>query len=517
MDKVDEASKNNSPQQQSNARNTLTLMGGTLGSRVTGFLRQSLITQLFDTVITDAFFVALRVPNLFRELLAEGALSNSFIPVYRTFKGAEAKRLSAALMGLLILANGVLLLLAYIGAPYIIDLLLLSQGSVDRELALRLTRIVFPFLFAISLSAWAMGILNAEERFFWPAWAPVALNVVSIIIMLLYPNSAFALAWGFVLGGVAQFVVQLPALLRGGHLHGFRLWHTGLAAVLLLMLPSVFTTSGRQVLNLVSANVLNLLPEGSVTAFQNADLFVSLALGLFSVSPALAYYSRLSAQAVDAPDKFNDTLVEGLQFISFLTVPAGLLLTVLARPAVEVVYDWFPLFGRAGASPALLQAMVAATVPLGFAIFPLGLNNLLVRTFYIRKRVRVLIIVTLATLTLQGVFYYLLYRPLGIAGLSWATVIASWLQFAGLLALVARAERFGVMHFLRHSLRVWLAAGLAALATSLLLYFLPPATFWGTYALYALIGTLIFSGFYAGLSLALGLPELKRFASRFRH
>ena len=443
-------------------------------------------------------------------------LSNSFIPVYRTFKGEEAKRLAAALMGLLILVNGLLLLLAYATAPYIVDLLLPSQGSVDRDLALQLTRIVFPFLFAISLSAWAMGILNAEERFFWPAWAPVALNVVSIVVMLMYPHYAAALAWGFVLGGVAQFAVQLPALVRGGYLHKLRLWHPGLSAVLLLMVPSVFTTSGRQILNLVSANVLNLLPEGSVTAFTNADLFVSLALGLFSVSPALAYYSRLSAQAVDAPDAFAETLSEGLRFISFLTVPAGLLLVVLAQDVVEIVFNWFPLLGRAGAEPFTLASTVLTVIPLGLAIFPIGVNNLLVRTFYVRKRVRVPIILTLLTLTVQGTLYYLLYRPLGIEGLSWATVIASWLQLVGLLVLVARAEHFGLAALVRHSLRVWLAAALAALAVSLLFRVLPAATTWGAYTLYALVGTFAFGVVYAGLCLALRLPELQSFARRFR-
>ncbi len=513
MDKVDAAPS--TPPRQSSARNALTLMGGTLGSRVTGFLRQSLITQLFDKTVTDAFFIALRVPNLFRELLAEGALSNSFIPVYRTFKGTDAKCLSAALLGLLVLVNGILLLLAYAAAPYIVDLLLTSGGSVDRDLALQLTRIVFPFLFAVSLSAWAMGILNAEERFFWPAWAPVALNVVSVVVMLLYPHRAEALAWGFVLGGVAQFAVQLPALLRGGHLHVLRFWHPGLSAVLLLMVPSVFTTSGRQVLNLVSANVLDLLPPGSVTAFTNADLFVSLALGLFSVSPALAYYSRLSAQAVDAPEVFAGTLLEGLRFISFLTVPAGLLLTVLARPVVEVVFNWFPLLGRAGAEPFTLASTVLAVVPLGLAIFPIGVNNLLVRTFYVRKRVRVPIVLTLVTLTVQGALYYLLYRPLGIEGLSWATVIASWLQLVGLLVLVARAEHFGAERFVQHSLRVWLAAGLAALAVSLLLTVLPAAASWVAYVLYALGGTLTFGLLYAGLCLTLELPELQSLVRRF--
>lgn len=497
-------------------RAALTLMGGTLGSRLTGFLRQSLITQLFSAAISDAFFVALRVPNLFRELLAEGALSNSFVPVYRSFKGAEARRLSAALLGLLLLVNGLLLLVAYAAAPYIVDLLLLSQGSVDRELTLRLTRIVFPFLFAISLSAWAMGILNAEERFFWPAWAPVALNLVTIAVMLRYPNSADALAWGFVTGGLAQFAVQLPALWRGGFFSRLRLWHPGLSAVLLLMLPSVFTTGGRQVLNLVSANVLNLLPRGSVTAFQNAELFLSLALGLFSISPALAYYSRLSAEAVDAPDAFKGTLLAGLKFISFLTVPAGLLLVVLARPAVEVVFNWFPLLGRAGAEGFLLVSTVLATLPLGLAIFPIGLTNLLLRTFYIRRKVRTPIVITLGTLSLQGALYYLLHRPLGIEGLSWATVIASWLQFLCLLLLVTRREGLELRAFVPYALRLWLAAALGALAASLGLALFPAGESWGRFVLQGLLGAGLLVGVYALAGALLGVREVRGILARWQ-
>ena len=164
-------------------------MVGTLGSRVTGFLRQSLLNQLFATEITDAFLVALRVPNLFRELLAEGALTNSFVPIYKSLSRQEARSLSGALLGLLTIANGALLLLAFVGAPWVVNLLVADSANINVELTVRLTRLVFPFLAAISFSALAMGILQAEERFLAPAWAPVALNVVTILGMLLYPRA----------------------------------------------------------------------------------------------------------------------------------------------------------------------------------------------------------------------------------------------------------------------------------------------------------------------------------------
>ena len=194
---------------QSASRGALILMGGTLGSRVTGLLRNALFVQLFPPTITDAFNVALKVPNLFRELLAEGALTNSFVPIYKGLEEGEAKRLSSALLSLLFFVNTLLVLLAVWTAPWIVGLLLQNNANIDYALTVALTRIVFPFLAAISFSALAMGILQAEERFFAPAWAPVALNVVTAALMLTYPGQAVPLAVAFVLGGAAQLLVQI--------------------------------------------------------------------------------------------------------------------------------------------------------------------------------------------------------------------------------------------------------------------------------------------------------------------
>ncbi|MCA9839543.1 MAG: murein biosynthesis integral membrane protein MurJ [Trueperaceae bacterium] len=504
------------PKRSSN-RNALTLMVGTLGSRVSGFLRQSLLTQLFDKQITDAFFVALRVPNLFRELLAEGALTNSFIPIYKSLDKKEARRLASALLAILLIANGLLLLLAYFAAPFIVDLLLAKGGNVDRDLTITLTRIVFPFLMAVSLSAWAMGILNAEEEFFAPAWAPVALNLVAIILMLLYPQSTTILAWGFVLGGVVQLLVQLPALFQGNYVAAIRgVWHPQLGAVLLLMVPFAVTTSGRQVLNVVTTNILDTLPQGSVTGFQNADLFLSLALGLFGVSPALAYYSRLSGTIKEAPESFADILLNGLKFISFLSAPAGLLLMLLASPAVETVFNWFTLLGRDGADPATLSASVQALFPLGLAIWPLGLNNLLIRSFYVRQRVRTPIVLTFIFLSLQGLLYYLLTPFLGIAGLSLATAVVAWLQLFTMLILVGRREGLDLPAFMRHGLKILFALAVAALLSWGLLSFLPLAQTWLMNLTRVILGALCLYLVYLAMALWLKLPELAQLSQRFR-
>src|SRR5690554_760504 len=225
------------PEKSAN-RGALIMMGGTLGSRLTGLLRNSLLTQLFPAGVSDAFVTAFKVPNLFRELLAEGALTNSFVPAFARLGREEGSRLSAALLGVLLAANGLLLLAAWFLAPWIAGLLIGDPTLVDVELTTRLIRIVFPFLLAISMSALAMGLLNASEEFLAPAWAPVALNVVTVTLMAVFPGQAVMLALAHVLGGLFQLLVQLPALVRLGLLpKGIRLWHPALGGVLLLMVP----------------------------------------------------------------------------------------------------------------------------------------------------------------------------------------------------------------------------------------------------------------------------------------
>lgn len=485
-------------------------MLGTLASRVTGLLRQSLLVQLFSPTVTDAFNVALRVPNLFRELLAEGALTNSFIPAYKALPPEEAKRLASAIFSLLVVLNALLLLLAVWAAPVVVGFLLVDGSNVDRALTVTLTRAVFPFLGAISFAALAMGILNAEERFFAPAWAPVVLNVVTTALMLFYPQRATMLAVAFVLGGTAQLLFQLPALLRAGLLPRLGVWwHPQLRSVLLLMVPFTFSTGARQLLNLVSSRLLSVLPVGSVTAFSNADLFLSLALGLFSISPALAFYSRLAAQ-VGSPEAFRETLFTGLRLITFLTVPAGLLLTLYAGPAVVGVLNWLPLLGGDGMEPQTLALSIYALTPLGLAVFPVGLSNLLLRTFYVRQAVRLPVLISALFITLNALLYTALAPRYGIAGLSWATVVVGWAQLAALLYLVGRRERFGVAALLRHVAKTSLAALLGAALVWPLLGALPlPDGWWGA------VLSLAFGGggsllLYAAFCVRLGVPEVAR-------
>lgn len=491
------------------------MMGGTLASRVTGLLRNGLLAQFFSTAIVDAFVTAFRVPNLFRELLAEGALTNSFVPVYKRLSREEGRALSGALLSLLVVVNGLLLLLAYATAPWIANVLIANALNVDIELTTRLIRIVFPFLSAISLSALAMGILNAEERFLAPAWAPVALNVVTVLGMIIFPGHAVALALAHVFGGVAQLIVQVPVLAKHGLLPKFGvLWHPSLTNVVLLMVPLTFTASGRQILNVVTSRVITGIDAGAQGAFYLADLFLSLALGLFSISPALSYYSRLSKQAAE-PAAYRHTLVDGLKFITLLTLPAGFLLFLLAGPAVDALYNWRSVFSGTGMDPAMRLMTISVAAPLGLAVFPIGLFNLLVRTFYIRNRVKLSTMLVLGFLSLQAIMYVVFAPVYGLGGVAWANVIVGWLQLMVMLRLVHRFERFPGRELLAYIGKVAYAAVLAAVFTgSVLVLFETRETY------FLQIARLVYGGglyvfVFAFAGYLLGIPEISSLVNRF--
>ena len=192
-------------------------------------------------------------------------------------------------------------------------------------------------------------------------------------------------------------------------------------------------------------------------------------MGLFAVSPALAFYSRLSTNAIKAPHEFRETLLSGLRFISFLCVPIGLLLFALAEPSVMLIWNWRPAEGQFQS----ITYSIVALAPLGIAVFPLGLNNLLMRPFYIRKQVRTPIIVTVIFSLLNGVLYYLLAPRYGIASLSWSTALVAWLQMAVLINLMHRNENLDVKTLLKYNAKVWTSGLLAAAVAYLTVQFLP--------------------------------------------
>lgn len=447
------------------ARNTLIVMAGTLGSRLSGVLRQELL-NLFSNELLAAFLIASRVPNLLRELLAEGALVNSFIPVYKALGLEERRELARSFAGVLIAINTVLMGLGMLGAPWIVSLLLSHNSNVDAGLAVYMTRLVMPFLSLISLSSIAMGLLNADEHFRESSFAPVAFNAVSIAVLLLcrffFPHSATWLALSWLLGGLAQLLAQLPALRRFGLLPQPRLrGHPALKTVLLQMAPFTLTTGARQVLNIYVQRLLTngaLFPTAAVPAYSNAETLFTMVNGLFVVSPALALFPRFSqlAAAGDWED-FRALTYRTIRTVTFLSGPASALLVALSGYAINI-------FDLRGNMP--LDRFVAGTQILSgwaLALLPWAINTVLLRTFYARQRTRDAVTVSAAGFVVEVGLYSLLVPRLGLLGFGVSTTLAGWLVCLALVYLYGRQLHFSVPPLAKHLFKVVVLSAIAGM------------------------------------------------------
>jgi putative peptidoglycan lipid II flippase len=439
-------------------RNAAITMLGTFSSRVLGLVRQIVINNLFSPLLTDAFNVATRVPNLFRELVAEGAVTNALVPVLSALPADEGERFKRRFAALLLALNLLLLGLGLLLAPWIADLLVDSSSPFAHgpnfELLVYQIRLVMPFLLFISMAALFSAFLQSQERFGLVAFAPLALNVASILIMLLWPGSATALALSYTLGAMLQAAVLLPGL------KAFRLelkGHPAIREALWRMGPFAFTTSLRQFLNLVLTNVLTRYAVGAQTAFINAEVIFQTALGILAVSPAMALYPRL-AQMGNARDHAGmRRLLEGsIGRLGVLLGFAGAMLAALAPWIVGAAFS----FG--GLDPTVRAFTVAVLWAYGFALLPWGINQLMLRAFYAVGEIGRAVQVSAAVFALNTLGYWLL-RDAGLFWLNLSTAVAG---LAGLLAYAGRLERMSILStrwLLRLLLRVTGAAAVAGL------------------------------------------------------
>jgi putative peptidoglycan lipid II flippase len=239
--------------------------GATLASRVLGFVRDMIVALAFGAgPVTDAFFVAFRIPNILRRLLAEGALSTAVVPVFTEYTSTrtrdEFRRLLRAAFGAALLALVATALVGVLAAPWIVRAIApgFTADPAQERLAVLLTRVMFPYLILVGLSALAMGALNAEHRFFAAALGPAVLNagmITAVLVLSGYTDPPIlALAIGVLAGGVGQLLVQLPDLRATGLLvaPSGELRHPALARVARLLVPAVFGLAAVQVMVFVN-------------------------------------------------------------------------------------------------------------------------------------------------------------------------------------------------------------------------------------------------------------------------
>ena len=414
-------------------RKVLLVMGGTLASRVLGLLRQAVFNALYPDALKDAFNVAYRVPNLLRELLAEGAVQNALIPLLKNLPEEEARSFARRFGAFLFGVNLLVLGLGYLLAPWVVNLLVAQESHLRQGEALGqvvyLTRLLLPFLLGISMAALFSALLQAEERFLPYALGPIAFNLVAIGLMALFPGDPTFLGLSVALGGVVQALVQLP-FLRNYALE-WR-WHQAIAPALLRMGPFAFTTSLRQFLNLVLTHILTRYPPAAVTGFYNAEVVFQMILGLFATSPAIALFPRMSALKGEELARF---LTRPLKRLTLLLSLLGGMLVALA-PFVVVLL--FGLFGPL--TPENRAYSTQVLTALGFAVLPWGVNTLLLRGLYALGRIREAVFAS-ALVFLTNTLGYWLLRDAGLFALNLATALAGYL---GLFLYLRLLKREGV-------------------------------------------------------------------------
>ena len=428
-------------------------------SRITGLLRESVMARLFGAgLIYDAFMLGFRIPNLTRDLFAEGALSSAFVPTFTEYLSRRSKEEAARLANLvataLIIVVGAVCAAGMIFAPALVHLLAPGFAAVPGkfELAVKMTRIMFPFLLLVALAAQAMGVLNACNRFGIPAMASTFFNIGSVgfgVLLgiwlgpLLHLSRIEGMAIGVVLGGGLQLIWQLPALHRLGFRYRAALdWSDpGLQRILKLMVPAILGNAAVQINVMVNTNFASSINDplrgldGPVSWLSYAFRFMQLPLGLFGVAMASATLPSIARSAARGDmDEFRRTLSHSLGTVFLLTVPSSVGLVVLGKSIIGAIYQGgrFQLYDTQQTAVALSYYAIGLV---GYAAL-----KVLSPAFYALNDARTPMLVSLGSILVNyaAASTMIRFAGLGHAGLALSTSAVALFGFVFLFAVLRR-------------------------------------------------------------------------------
>ncbi|QGY39619.1 murein biosynthesis integral membrane protein MurJ [Pseudodesulfovibrio cashew] len=437
------------------ASNAAVVAGATLISRILGFVRDVIVAfALGAGLFADAFFVAFRIPNLLRRLFGEGSLTMAFIPVYsriREEEGEEAAQAMArsAMIWLGVILTGITVLVELLASPLTMAIAPgFTKNPEQFRVTVDLVRICFPYAIFICSVALCMGILNSRNHFLAPALAPTVLNVALIGSALtgyfLGWNVAYAMAWGVLLGGVGQWLLQQPFLRRTGFTwRGAWSWRNkGVARMGLLMLPTVFGAAVYQINILLSTLLASFLPVGSVSYLYYADRLVQFPLGVFGIAVSTAALPSLAKLAARREmEEFDSALSASLGLTLFIALPSAAGLIALASPVIAL------LFERGAFSPEAVSATASALVAYSAGLPFIALSRPLVAAFYALEDTRTPVKIAAVCLVANVGLGVWLMQPMAHVGLALAVSFSSLLNFVLLFVLLSRKRGGRVMSF----------------------------------------------------------------------
>jgi putative peptidoglycan lipid II flippase len=506
----------------------------TLLSRVLGLLREQFFAALMGaSMLADAFNVAFRIPNLLRDLFAEGALSQAFVPTFkdklRNDGPTAAYQVANRVAGTLFVFLGLLVLLAGIFAEPIVRGMAGDFQDIPGkfDLTVTLTRIMLPFLPIVSLAAVAMGMLNAQDKYNAPALAPAMFNIMSIVVGSLVYVSGVSGAWiaigwaiGTLLGGLCQLGIQVPYLLKAGYRPNLkvdlRLRDPALRRIGRLMLPAIGGLAAVQ-LNIVINTIFATSEAGAVSWLNYAFRLLQLPIGVFGVAIATVSTTRFAdAAASKSPEALAAHFEEGLRLVFFLTVPATIGLVLLDLPIIRLLYE----HGRFGERDTAMTARALELYAVGLVAYS-GIK-VAAPAFYAVDRSRVPVIASVSAVTINLIISTTMHERYGFQILAFGIACGALVNFS-VLYLCFHLQIGRVKHraLLWQFFRVLLASGIMGVAV------------WGTHhiidvrifgdrgatwidVLEVSIPIAVGVAVYAVSARALQIPELDAYLGRFR-
>ncbi|RPJ59425.1 MAG: murein biosynthesis integral membrane protein MurJ [Acidobacteria bacterium] len=455
-------------------------------SRILGLVREQVLAHYFGAnLYSDAWRVAFRIPNLLRDLFAEGALSSAFVPTFTEYLRKRGKE-DAWLLGNLVV-NGLMVLLGLFALALLlfpnVFVFLMAEGFRDTpdkfEVTAQLLRILSPFLMFIALASVAMGMLNTLNHFFLPALAPALFNVANILAgIFLVPAferygvvPIYAMAIGALAGGILQFAVQLPVLWRHGYRYRFRLsfHHEGVRRIARLIGPAVIGISAVELNVLINTQLASQIGyTGPLSWLEFAFRIIYLPIGLFGVSVGVVNLREVSAHAADEKwEELKETVANSLKLTLLVALPSTFGLIVLARPIVRV------LFQHGRFTPADTHWTAYALIVYSIGLTAYSLIKTYVPTFYALKDIRTPVRVSVTAVAVNvGLNLFLMavlplrYKYLGLAfGTSTSVILNSVLLGRGFRRRLGSLGKYAVGS-------AFLKAGTASAIMGICVYFL---------------------------------------------
>lgn len=437
-------------------RHAARVAAGILVTRVLGYVRERVFAHYFGNgAAADAFRAALRIPNALRNLLGEGTLSASFIPVYAGLneKNRDAARaLAGAILGLLLFASGLLAILGIAFAPAITAVVAQGFDAPRRELTTVLVRILFPMTGLMVVSAWCLGILNTHRRFFLPYAAPALWNIAGIAAMVgaatwmkgggLYGLS-LALAWGTVAGSVLQIAIQMPTCWRllGGIPLRLSLAPEGVRNVIVAWLPLLVGAGVAQLSGLVDTFLGSFTGTGGLASLGYAQLVQVLPISLFGVAVTAVALPDLSRDAIAEGEAANEQLrariAVGFRRIAFFVIPSAFAFAALGPQIIAALFQT----GRFDADDTVLVGGVLAAYSIG--LLGQATVKLFASGFYALRDTRTPVRIAVTSLVMSTLLSWLFMRRFGPAGIAFGSSIA-W-TFNTVLHLYDLDKRIGAI------------------------------------------------------------------------